>query len=257
MIATRKQYLAAPVAIATAFTLTACSDDSAGPEAGTSVEDVAESDPDENDPGAELLGQTVTVSGEIDEIVDETAFRIGGDGLGGDSVLVVSSTPAFADLGIELTQDLADEDRVLQVTGTVREFVEEDLEEELDVDYDDELYEEFEGQNVIVADQVATLPGESLTIAGEVQGVLSTVAFQLAGAGWNVVVLDAEQAAVDTGEYVQVQGTVRQFDIAELEEEFGMDLDDGVYSVYEGDLVLVAENVTPAEAVTPTPAPEG
>lgn len=257
MIAARKQYLAAPVAIATAFTLTACSDDSAGPEAGTDVEDVAESDPDENDPGSELLGQTVTVSGQIDEIVDETAFRLGGDGLAGDSVLVVSASEPFAHLGIELTEELAEQDRVLQVTGTVQEFVEEDLEEEFDVDYDDELYEEFEGENVIVADQVETLPGESLTIAGEVSDVLSPVAFRLAGAGWDVVVLDAEQAAVNPGEYLQVQGTVRQFDIAELEEELGTDLDDEAYSVYEGDLVLVAQDVTPAEVVAPMPAPEG
>ncbi len=95
-----------------------------------------------------------------------------------------------------------------------------------------------------------TLPGESITIAGEVTAVLSTVAFQLAGAGWTVVVLDAQHAQVHSGDYVQVQGTVRQLDIAELEEEFGLDLDDKLYEAYTGDLVLVAEKVTAAEPVT-------
>ncbi len=44
-----------------------------------------------------------------------------------------------------------------------------------------------------------------------------------------------------------MQGTVRQLDVAELEEEFGTDLDDAVYEPYVGDLVLVAESVTPVQ----------
>lgn len=241
--------VAAPLALATVVALVAgCSNDSAGPEQGTDVEDVAEAEPEEGE-GAQLLGQNVTVSGEVDEVVDEGAFRVGGDDLGGDSALVLSQSGSFDDLGTDVNEGLVEDDTVVQVTGTVREFDLAAFEEEFGVDYDDELYEEFEGEVVIVADQVSTLAGESLTIAGEVSALVSTVAFQLAGAGWTVVVLDAQQAEVSRGDYVQVTGTVRQLDIAELEEEFGTDLDDALYDAYAGDLVLVAENVTAAEPV--------
>lgn len=45
---------------------------------------------------------------------------------------------------------------------------------------------------MIVAEDVATLAREDVTIQSQVYDVLSTVAHQLAGAGWSVVVLDAE-----------------------------------------------------------------
>ncbi|WP_298462435.1 hypothetical protein [uncultured Cellulomonas sp.] len=253
MVQVRKTAVAAPLALAASMVLVGCSDDSAGPEQGASVEDVAEAEPDDDDmEGPDLLGQQVTVSGEATEYIDPSAFVIGGDALGGDGALVLSSSGALADVGTEITEDTVGSDAVLQVTGTVEELVVVDLEEEYGVDFDDEALEEWEGDAVIVADQIATLPGETLTLAGNVTNLLSTVSFQLAGSGWTVVVLDAAQAEVEPGEYVQVQGTVRQLDIAELEEEFGTDLDDAVYEPYVGDLVLVAEDVMPAEPMAAT-----
>jgi len=253
MVQVRKAAVAAPLALAASMVLVGCSDDSAGPEQGTDVEEVAEAEPDENDQeGPDLLGQQVTVSGEATEIVEPSAFVIGGDALGGDGALVLSANGTLADLATPVTEDTVGSDAVLQVTGTVEELVVVDLEEEYGFDLDDEALEEWEGDAVIVADQVVGLPGETLTIAGNVTDLLSTVSFQLAGSGWTVVVLDAAQAEVEPGEYVQVQGTVRQLDVAELEEEFGTDLDDAVYEPYVGDLVLVAENVMPAEPMQPT-----
>lgn len=153
--------------------------------------------------------------------------------------------------GFAMDEGLVDDDTVVQVTGTVRQFDLAEFEDEFAVDYDDGVFEPFEGENVIVAQDVSTLAGEPVTISGEVQDVISTVSFRLAGAGWQVVVLDAEQAAVDEGDFVQVEGTVRQLNIAELEDEFGLDLDDELYADYEGDLVLVAENVVDATPVAP------
>ena len=253
MVQVRKTAVAAPLALAASMVLVGCSDDSAGPEQGADVEDVVEAEPDENDQeGPDLLGQQVTVSGEATEIVDPSSFVIGGDALGDSGALVLSAGGALAELPTPITEGTIDSDTVLQVTGTVEELVVVDLEEEYGLDVDDEALEEWEGDAVIVADSIATLPGETVTIAGNVTNLLSTVSFQLAGSGWTVVVLDAAQAAVEPGEYVQVQGTVRQLDIAELEEEFGTDLDDAVYEPYVGDLVLVAENVMPAEPMAAT-----
>lgn len=64
------------------------------------------------------------------------------------------------------------------------------------------------------------------------------------------MVLDVEQATVAPGDTVEVTGTVRQMDIAEVEEDYGLDLEDELYADYEGDLVLVADQVSPGAAAT-------
>lgn len=256
-----------PAALATTVVLAGCQDDSAGPEEDASVEDVAEADPDEEEDvaeedvteeaaeeeaGTDLLGQDVTVSGEITEVVADGAFWLGGeyDVFGEGGAPVVSASGDFTDMGIEDPQGLVDADTIVQVQGTVQEFVLVDLEDEWGIDLEDSAYEELEGEAVIVADQVQTLAGEDVTTTGEVDELLSTVAFRLVGAGWSVVVLDAQQAAVEPGEAVEVTGTVRQMDIAEIEQDYGMDLDDELYAAYEGQLVLVADQVSPAGAAT-------
>ena len=230
--------------------LAACSDDSAGPETGADVEDVADepagADAPSMDEADPMMGQTVTVSAEIEEVVADSAIRIGDENL-----LVLSAGPTFEDMGFELVDGLVEDDVVLQVTGTVGTLVFPDIEDEFGFDWDDEELVEFEGERVLVASEVDTLEGEPVTFAGEVQDVISTVSFQVAGAGWSVVVLDAQQAAVAEGDYVQVSGTIREFDIAAIEEEFGLDLDDDLYEGFEQRFVVLADNVVSAAPVAP------
>lgn len=255
MRSARKMTYAVPFAAAAMVAVAGCSDESAGPEEGASVEDVAEAEPDDDDmTGDDLLGQDVTVSGELTEVVADGAFWVGGSGdfFGEGGAPVVSASGTFADMGIDDPEGLVDSDTIVQVSGTVQEFVLVDLEEEWGIDLVDEGYEELEGEAVIVADQVNTLAGEDVTTSGEVSEVLSTVAFRLAGAGWSVVVLDAEQAAVAPGDMVEVTGTVRQMDIAEIEEDYGLDLDDELYTDYVGQLVLVADQVSATDAAATT-----
>lgn len=49
------------------------------------------------------------------------------------------------------------------------------------------------------------------------------------------------------GDPVQVTGTVRRFELLTIEEELGTDLDDGLYTDFEGRLVLVADSIEPTE----------
>ena len=254
MISMRKRAMVAPIALAAAIGLTGCGEDSAGPEQGDTVEDVAEAEPDDDDTaGNDLLGQDVTVSGEITEVVADDAFWLGaGGGWFEDGAPVVSTTGDFTSFGIDDPASLVDADTIVQVSGTVEEFVLLDFESEWGIDLDDGVYEDLEGEAVIVADDVSTLAGEDVTITGTVYDVLSTVSFQLAGAGWTVVVLDAEQAKVDDGDIVQVTGTVRQMNVAEIEDDYGVDLDDELYADYEGDLVLVANTIEPVAEMEPS-----
>lgn len=254
MRSARKMKYMVPFAVAATVMVAGCSEDSAGPEQDASVEDVAEAEPDANDQsGDDLLGQDVTVSGEITESVADGSFLIGGGGdIFSEGAPVVSATGTFADMGIEDAEGLIDSDTIVQVSGTVQEFVLLDLEEEWGIDLVDSDYEDLEGEAVIVADQVDQLAGEEVTTSGTVSELLSTVAFRLEGANWSVVVLDSEQATVAPGDMAEVTGTVRQMNITEIEEDYGLDLDDELYADYEGDLVLVADQVSSGDAAATT-----
>ena len=158
----------------------ACSE-SAGPDEGTTVEDVAEENTDVAEESAEGLGeesaeglgeetegfeldaetqevfgdldsfmdQTVTVSAEVQEVISEQAFVLQADGQG---LLVVGAQS----LGVPLEPGM-----VAQVNGVVQTFVLVDVEESLGVDLDDESFLEFEDQHYIVADNVDLLSGEN------------------------------------------------------------------------------------------------
>lgn len=146
-----------------ALSLAACGD-TAGPETGTDVEDVNEAAEEEevaaNEPyeGAydtgfydqipDIEGQTATVSADVNEIIDPSAFTIAGtDDTSVDELLVVSATEVSG-----LQPDLT-----VAVTGTVHtDFDLPTVEEELGVDLDDALFEEYEQQAYISATSVDT-----------------------------------------------------------------------------------------------------
>ncbi len=93
------------------------------------------------DPGV-FLGDDVTVSGEVLEVIDPRAFRIAGP-RAGDSLLVVSAPPH----GVK-------EDEVVKVTGQLDELELLRIEEELDTDLDDDVFDPYEGDYVVVAKAV-------------------------------------------------------------------------------------------------------
>lgn len=154
--------------------LGACGDDSAGPDAGVTTGDLEEVERrvgvledrvgalEENEGAGvgedppELVGQTVTVSGEVTRTVDTRGFVLSGENgenfeqFGpeiGEGILVVSAS----DPGVT-------EGDVVQVVGTVQQFMMSDFEDELGIDLDDDLYGEFEGQIALMADSIDTTP---------------------------------------------------------------------------------------------------
>ncbi len=123
-------------------------DDSAGPEQGVTVADIAESDAFDDDGFADsLVGQQVTVSGNVSEMVGQNAIRLGGEDFGGDGILVIQVTAS----GIS-------EDDNVRVTGTVRDFDAASFEREFGTDvYEGDLYNPWEDENVLVASNVTKL----------------------------------------------------------------------------------------------------
>lgn len=159
--------VAAGGATVLALGLGACGD-TAGDEDGTSVEDVQEAETEvEAEAGAEegalgyegpyddafteqqpdLVGQQVTVSAAVDAVLDETSFTLAGDGSGVEPLLVVGADPQAA--------STVQADQEVDVTGTVEQaFVLTEVEEDLGVDLEDELYTEWEGQAYLAASAV-------------------------------------------------------------------------------------------------------
>lgn len=109
----------------------------------TVVEDAAE-----NGPAAEtaILGEPVTLQAEVEEIVGPNAFTVGDD-----ATLIISKGMA---------KDLTVGDEV-QVTGTVREFVMAEIEDEYEISFAGEVSEfiiEYEDELAVVASKIQELP---------------------------------------------------------------------------------------------------
>lgn len=157
-----------------ALSLTACGD-TAGPETGTSVEDVQEGDAVEDAAAEDEVvedeaaatgpydglydsgfyddldsyeGMEVTVSADVNEVLSPSSFVIAGtDDTSVDPLLVVGATEVT---GLEPALTVA-------VTGTVSQaFDLVTVEEELGVDLDDARYEEYDQQPYITASSVDT-----------------------------------------------------------------------------------------------------
>ena len=91
------------------------------------------------------LGETVTVNGEVSELIGTNAFTIGGEEIGDNPILVVAAqVPALG------------EGDVVEVAGTVVEFQVIGYEEDLDLDLVDNEFEDFDGDPAIAATSVTT-----------------------------------------------------------------------------------------------------
>jgi hypothetical protein len=166
MTRTRARFAAPFLAVALAVGAAACGD-SAGPDAGTTLEDIQRADApavgeelDEDDIAAapnddterflpdqaSYLGQRVTVSGRIVEVFSPNAFVIGEDDL---ATLVTRR-----DTGLSLQPGT-----VAQVTGTVGTFLLADAEGRLGVDLQDGDLTPFEQAPYIAAENVNLLDG--------------------------------------------------------------------------------------------------
>jgi hypothetical protein len=119
--------------------------DDVGEEGAASVSAI------DDDPEA-FYGQTVTITGDVIEVVDQQSFRLGDpEPLGGDDLLVLM--PATGAMSA-----VADGESVM-VTGVVQQFDQTELESALGIDIDDMLATELDGQPVIVAEQVGASQG--------------------------------------------------------------------------------------------------
>lgn len=121
-------------------------DDSAGPETGISLEEVAEDRFNDT-----LIGERVTISGEVAAaVVPEQAFWVG-DGFGDPSVLVIASSSVP---GLE-------EGLLVRVTGTVVDIEDTGLLDQLVIETEVGAdFGRYEDQNVVADATVVVLDRE-------------------------------------------------------------------------------------------------
>jgi len=126
-------------------------DDTEGVTTVTSLEEVIE----ETD---QLIGQTVTVTGYVDETLGQGVYLLEETetGLGEDTALVITVN--------EPPQEII-ADQTVQITGEVRQFVAAEFEEDYDLTWDLDLKRkieaEYEGEPVIFAQVTRFIDAES------------------------------------------------------------------------------------------------
>lgn len=230
-------------------------------EQNTTVEDV------ENN-SDQLLGQTVTVRGAVEDLESGLSFIIKDEDLFGliddAEVLVINRTGAL--LPIRPNDDIE-----LQVTGQVGQLVLAEV-EELGL-VSPELYVEYQNRPVIFADSVALSPSpdeifdnpesyyyRSVAVKGEVENLVGTNAFtieddeitdEVLGSEDLLVINVASNQSLEGDRGVVVTGTVRPFVVAEFERDYGLTFDEGIRSELEVEYtnrpVLVTTGVYPLQ----------
>jgi hypothetical protein len=108
------------------------------PRVGLSVDDVVSNI-------ETYAGSTVTVSGEVEDKLAGGAFTLSQDTWGRDKKLLVVGGK-FA--------ELVREDDEVRVTGEVRRFMITDVERDLQIDLDDDLYRTWHNRPVMIARSV-------------------------------------------------------------------------------------------------------
>jgi len=119
-------------------------------ESGLTVSDVV-------DNPSQYAGQIIALEGEVENTIGSRGFTLDGQGVIGDEMLVVSRQPLQAVGGDGLEGGLFTTDDEVLISGTVRRFNRSEIENELGISLDSQVYTEYEHTYVFVADTVTKI----------------------------------------------------------------------------------------------------
>lgn len=258
----RKRRLAAGLMLAASVTVvSACAET---PTAETTTEEEAAENvtQEELSSGAEgLIGETVSVRGEVEEIIGEASFLFEDEAFGEESILVINASGEALVL-----PDPGDSE--VQVTGEVQQLVIADVESEYGLDLDPELYVDYEDRPVVIAQSIALAPdpgeltsnpelyyNQVIAVTGKIEEEYSPTTFsideeELFGDEDLLVISQMAAPQAQDGEEVTVTGILRPYIAAEFENEYDLDWDLSVQEEIEAEYsekpVLVADEVYPS-----------
>lgn len=212
------------------------------------------------------IGKTVTITGKIDEVKDDSSFTLEGDNyFDSDRVLIINDSGAAL-------PEMPKENITLRITGRVDQVQGiEYFDSSTGADADDSTINGFEDKPAIYADSIVLAPdpveiveapadfyGKNVAVAGKVAAVLDDNAFTLKefslNSDQNLLVLNTTgESMPESGAEVLVKGTVRAYDKEQLEQEYGYDEDLSVYVTDESEnesaetAVLIVEEIAPTD----------
>ncbi len=183
-------------------------EESAGQAIGVSVADVTDN-PDE------LYGKQITLSGLVTEVVGPNAVAIGGDEfIGGEPVLILGAKklPQIVEGLPEGEPFEVQQQDLVQATGTLREFNVSEVENDIGYELDDNLFSDWEGEPVLVADSFVLSPqqDETTTQQGIDVGLPIIVDEPEEFYGQNVTVSGAVAQIIDPNSFVIVDQQAAQ-----------------------------------------------
>ncbi|PXY22661.1 hypothetical protein [Prauserella muralis] len=141
--------MACALAVAPLGAVACGNDDSAGGEQGADVEDIAENDYFGDE---QYVGQTVTVSANVTNVLNQRSFVLSGEDYGDDSLLVVARK----------ARKNVQEGDVVQVTGKVRQFRYDQYNQDFALGEAD-LYSPYDSEEFLVANRINPDPGTTGT----------------------------------------------------------------------------------------------
>lgn len=101
------------------------------------------------------VGQDVTIDGEAEELIGDQALVLDTWGVIDDKILVIGRTP-LAEMVINEDDEIIgiEEDDDVIISGTVQIFTIADIEEEVGMDLEQNLFVQYENLPVIIADTI-------------------------------------------------------------------------------------------------------
>ncbi|MBW4653699.1 MAG: hypothetical protein KME20_11790 [Kaiparowitsia implicata GSE-PSE-MK54-09C] len=218
--------------------------------------------------GDQVIGELVTIRSGVSETLDANGFVM--ESNNGDSILIINSTGTPF---MPPAQDIP-----IQVTGQLEMFNATELTQQYGMNLESALYEEYEQEPVIIAQNFALAPrpqdlwnapdeyfDEIIAVEGDLRPLEEADnAFALFEDGWvsdtGVLVVGVnelvDKASLEAGENIVVTGQARRIDESFLQEA-GFDWNDEqiqeFLSRYENRPVIEAEQVYPS-AVPPHPS---
>lgn len=204
------------------------------------------------------LGQTVTVTGTIENIQEDSTFTIEDEAyLDSERVLVINRSG-------EPIPELPEENIALQVTGKVEKVDRAVLVEGIDEELSSGIPDELQNKPAIYADSIVLAPaprevievpanfyGRKVVVNGQVAEIINNNLFTLAQRSYalpedkDLLVLNptSEPLPSDRSE-VSIVGEVRPYNRQQLERDYGEIFSDELDEIYSNAGILIVESIT-------------
>lgn len=214
----------------------------------------------------EYQDESVTVSGEVNQVLDPFAYTIGGEEFAdGHELLIIGPPPPVTDDGTAEPETSVQPEDIVQVSGNLRQTDVAEIEQDMEIEISADIPQELQDQPILVAQgSVVTARqqpaqgdvveveelienqdeyiGDAATIEGEVTDSFEQAAVEVDG---ELLVIDTTETlteqALEEAESVQAAGEIIAYDQEAIQDEVDLDIDGSDLDRFEGQPVMLAD----------------